>query len=51
MSSVDEIVNQYVDTYGEDAGLVLLKVLALPATRLLLFYDGELVETREGSCL
>lgn len=28
MSTADEIVEKYVDTYGEDAGLVLLKVLA-----------------------
>ncbi|HFE32709.1 MAG TPA: hypothetical protein ENJ17_05305 [Gammaproteobacteria bacterium] len=31
MPTVEEIVNRYVDTYGEDAGLVLLKVLAHPS--------------------
>ena len=31
MSTVDEIVNKYVDTYGEAAALVLLKVLAHPS--------------------
>lgn len=31
MSTIEEIIDKYVDTYGEDAGLVLLKVLADPS--------------------
>jgi hypothetical protein len=31
MSTVDQIVNKYVDSYGKDAGLVLLKILADPS--------------------
>ncbi len=31
MITADEIVDKYVDVYGEDAGLVLLKVLAHPS--------------------
>lgn len=31
MSTIEEVVTKYVDSYGEDAGLVLLKVLAHPS--------------------